>query len=78
MYTMPWVAETKTFRLIPREEVLGWYEKMTDLKGWYGLMEEICVPVDEVDNFNRRVRDPAGRSNALKKSRCVLSCTKTV
>jgi len=23
-------------------------------------MEEICAPVDEVDNFNRRVRDPAG------------------
>jgi hypothetical protein len=60
MYTKPWVAETKTFRLIPKEEVLGWYEKMTDLKGWYGLMEEICAPVDEVDNFNRRVRDPAG------------------
>ena len=28
--------------------------------GWYGLMEEICAPVDEIDNFNRRVRDPAG------------------
>ena len=60
MYTKPWVAETKTFKLIPKGEVNGWYEKMTDLKGWYGLMEEICAPVDEVDNFNRRVRDPAG------------------
>ena len=60
MYTRPWVAETKTFRLIPKEEATGWYEKMADLKGWYGMMEEICAPVDEVDNFNHRVRDPAG------------------
>ncbi len=60
MYTKPWVAETKTFRLLPKEEVTAWYENMTDLKGWYGLMEEICAPVDEIDNFNRRVRDPAG------------------
>ena len=59
MYTRPWVAETKTYQLVPREEVVGWYEKMTDLKGWYGVMEEICAPVDEVENFNRRVRDPA-------------------
>jgi len=60
MYTKPWVAETKTFRLIPKEEVTAWYENMTDLKGWYGMMEELCAPVDEIDNFNRRVRDPAG------------------
>ena len=60
MYTKPWVAETKAFRLIPKEEVTAWYEQMTDLKGWYGLMEELCAPVDEIDNFNRRVRDPAG------------------
>ena len=59
MYTRPWVSETKTYQLVPKEEVTGWYEKMTDLKGWYGVMEEICAPVDEVENFNRRVRDPA-------------------
>jgi hypothetical protein len=59
MYARPWVSETKTFTLVPKEEVIGWYEKMTDLKGWYGVMEEICAPVDEVENFNRRVRDPA-------------------
>jgi hypothetical protein len=23
--------------------------------------EELCAPVDEVENFNRRVRDPAAR-----------------
>ena len=59
IYTRPWVSETKTYQLVPKEEVVGWYEKMTDLKGWYGVMEEICAPVDEVDNFNRRIRDPA-------------------
>ena len=59
MYARPWGSETKTYQLVPKEEVVGWYEKMTDLKGWYGVMEEICAPVDEVENFNRRVRDPA-------------------
>jgi hypothetical protein len=59
IYARPWTSETKTYTLVPREEVVGWYEKMTDLKGWYGVMEEICAPIDEVENFNRRVRDPA-------------------
>ena len=31
-----------------------------DAKGWYGLMEEMCVPLDEVDQFNARIRNPAG------------------
>ncbi len=58
-YTRPWVAEQKSYRLVPREEVVAWYARMTDLQGWYGVFEEDCAPVDEVDNFNSRVRDPA-------------------
>ena len=51
-YVEPWVAEKKT-----------WY-KMTpeslDAEGWPGLWEEFCTAWDEVDTFNRRIRDPAG------------------
>jgi len=43
-YTKPWVSETKMFKLEPK----------------YELLEEICAPVDEVDEFNKRVRNPAG------------------
>jgi hypothetical protein len=28
--------------------------------GWSGLLEDLCAPVDEVDTFNRLIRDPAG------------------
>ncbi len=51
-YPEPWVAEKKT-----------WYRVTSDdlaVEGWPGLMEEYCAPWDEVDTFNRRVRDPAG------------------
>jgi hypothetical protein len=51
MYTRPWVAEMKIFTRVPRQETIS--------EGWLGLMEELCVPLDELD-FNRRVRDPAG------------------
>lgn len=51
MYTRPWVAETKIFTRVPRQETIS--------EGWLGLMEELCVPLDELD-FNRRVRDAAG------------------
>jgi hypothetical protein len=44
IYTRPWVSEKKTYTLQPTAD----------------LIEEICAPIDEVDNFNRRIRDPAG------------------
>jgi hypothetical protein len=28
--------------------------------GWNALYEELCAPIDEVDQFNRRIRNPAG------------------
>jgi len=54
-YTTPWVSDTKTFRRMAKDEVTyyGWL-------GFSGLLEGICAPADEVDNFNKRVRDPAG------------------
>ena len=52
-YTEPWVSETKTFTRMERSE------PEINIGGWYGLTEEICAPLDEVDQFNRRIRDPA-------------------
>jgi hypothetical protein len=51
MYTRPWIAEPKIFTRVPRQETIS--------EGWLGLMEELCVPLDELE-FNRRVRDAAG------------------
>lgn len=48
MYTAPWVGDTRTFRLLPRE---GWPQAE--------LREEFCAPSEE-RSFNERVRDPAG------------------
>ena len=56
IYSTPWVSDVKTFNRIPREDMtfLGWY----GFSG--GVMEGICAPLDEVDTFNSRIRDPAG------------------
>ena len=51
-YTKPWVSETKRFKLIPKEKMA--------IEGWVGLLEDFCVPFDEIDTFNKEVRDPAG------------------
>ncbi len=47
IYTEPWISDRKVFRLLTREEA--------SLNGWYGLLEERCVPADEFD-FNENVR----------------------
>ena len=51
IYTRPWVSETKTWKPVAKEALTR--------DGWHGLLEEACAPVDEVDTFNSRVRDPA-------------------
>jgi len=51
IYTKPWVSQKKAFRLLPREE--------STIDGWYGLVDDRCVPAEEQD-FNDKVRDPAG------------------
>ena len=28
--------------------------------GFQGMLEDICAPADEADQFNKRIRDPAG------------------
>jgi hypothetical protein len=51
VYTRPWISETKKFRLI---------DKPKTIEGWSGLLEDICAPIEDVDQFNKRIRDPAG------------------
>jgi hypothetical protein len=53
IYTKPWVSETKRFRKLEKNGI-----KTVD--GWTGLMEDLCAPADEIDIFNKLVRDPAG------------------
>jgi hypothetical protein len=52
-YAKPWVSQTKTWQLLKDP---GEYSA----PGWNGLVEELCAPIDEVDQFNRRIRNPAG------------------
>lgn len=55
-YREPWVSDVKTFKRIAREDVtyFGW----SGLFG--GITDAICAPMNEVEDFNRRIRNPAG------------------
>ena len=54
-YTTPWVSNTKTFTREPPESYtyFGWKGLLS------GITEGICAPMNEVDDFNKRFRDPA-------------------
>jgi hypothetical protein len=47
------VGQTKRFHLIQGEDI-----KIVD--GFTGMLEDICAPADEVDQFNSRIRDQLG------------------
>ena len=51
VYTKPWVSQLKKFRLIDQPKTI---------EGWRGLIEDICAPIEDVEEFNKRIRDPAG------------------
>ena len=53
-YAKPWVGQKKSWQLLktPKE--------YSPQPGWNGLMEELCAPVDEVFEFNKRIRNKAG------------------
>jgi hypothetical protein len=53
VYKSPWKSELKKFRKLPKDGI-----KTVD--GWTGLLEDVCAPIDEVEAFNKRIRDPAG------------------
>ena len=48
-----YLSQTKKFRSLPKDGI-------KTIDGWAGIMEDVCAPADEVDQFNKRVRDPAG------------------
>jgi hypothetical protein len=55
-YKAPWVSDVKTFTRVKRED--------TTFFGWSGLfsgiVEGICAPMNEVESYNKILRDPAG------------------
>jgi hypothetical protein len=53
VYTAPWTSDLKKFRRLEKNGIKS-------IDGWAGLLEDVCAPADEVDQFNKRVRDPAG------------------
>ena len=52
-YARPWNSQKKVFTLQPPGS------KTVSNDGWYGLFEEICAPVDEIDQFNASIRNRA-------------------
>ncbi len=53
LYTQPWKSDLVRFRYItPADIAVG--------VGWSGLAEDKCVPLDEVQQYNKLVRNPAG------------------
>jgi len=53
IYAEPWKSDLVTFRLATA----------TDLSAgtsWASMVEDKCVPLDEVEQYNRNVRNPAG------------------
>jgi len=53
-YAKPWESQTKSWQLLTKPE------EYSAQPGWTGLMEELCAPMDEVFEFNKRIRNPAG------------------
>ena len=54
-YTAPWAGAVRTYHRLPKNQIeyFGW-------KGLFsGLMEQICAPMNEVEDYNKRFRDPA-------------------
>lgn len=53
IYTQPWTSEVVRFIRIPKEALAAGV-------GWAALAEDRCVPLDEVETYNKEVRNPAG------------------
>ena len=58
-YTEPWKSDTVQFRLITTTDLAAG-------TGWASMAEDKCVPLDEVDQYNRDVRNPAGGVPGVK------------
>jgi hypothetical protein len=55
VFTAPWTHPKSTFKRMPAEDVtfFGW-------KGLFsGVTDAICAPINEVEGYNKQIRDPA-------------------
>jgi len=53
IYTQPWKSDLVTFRLASNND-------LSSGTGWASMAEDRCVPLDEVQQYNKLVRNPAG------------------
>lgn len=53
IYNGVWKSEPKKFRKLEKNGI-------KTIDGWAGLLEDVCAPADDVELFNKRIRDPAG------------------
>ena len=53
VYRGRWNADVKKFKLLAKDAI-------KTPEGSTGILEDLCAPVEDVDQFNRRIRDPAG------------------
>ena len=53
LYTQPWKSDLVTFRLASTSDLSAG-------TGWASMVEDKCVPLDEVQTYNKLVRNPAG------------------
>ena len=53
VYVGRWNADVKRFKLLPKDRV-------KTPEGWSGLLEDLCAPVEDIEQFNKNIRDPAG------------------
>jgi hypothetical protein len=53
IYTQPWKSDLVTFRLASAND-------LSTGTGWASIAEDKCVPLDEVQTYNKLVRNPAG------------------
>jgi len=53
LFRQPWKSELFTYRLAATSDLSAG-------TGWAGIVEDKCVPLDEVQQYNKLVRNPAG------------------
>jgi len=54
-YTAPWVGAKRVYKRLPEKEYT-----LSSWKGLYsGNTDAICAPMNEADDYNKRIRDPA-------------------
>jgi hypothetical protein len=53
IYVGRWNSDVKRFKLMAKDAI-------KTPEGWTGILEDLCAPVEDVEQFNKNIRDPAG------------------